>query len=545
MTNNVGQNQNFLDSKTIMAIILVGLCWVGWQFYMQQKYPDLYKNTEQQIDKGDSKTEAVEKTVESIETSRTNSFEASEKNDELSQVNPKTLPTLRFEDEIWSFDITPEGMGLKNIELKKYKNRDGNFMHIGSTQEGIPFASNVIGNQTPLFFDLKKTSDNEFMGKAQFGSANIEKRITINSEQYLIDTKIMVTSLNEEDKFSGLSTFLGEKLTKQDSGIPFLPQFERQEIFVKHDDTHDRMLFHEEDSANAYQKVKLVSLSTQYFTQAILDKSDIMPEVKTELSNSKMYAQATLNQHVINRTKDFYVNYIAFAGPKSIKLLTSIDENLSEVVDLGWFSGLAKLILNIMKLFHSLFGNWGIAIILLTILVRFIVLPFNLMSIRSMKKMQAVQPQIQKLREKHKEDPQKLNQEMMQLFKAHKVNPMGGCLPMLLQFPVFIALYQMLGQSIELYQAPFIFWIKDLSLKDPYYVLPILMGITMYIQQKVTPTTMDPTQQKIFMFMPIIFSLFMITLPSGLTLYIFVSALFAVIQQVIVMRDKNYQTQLA
>ncbi len=124
---------------------------------------------------------------------------------------------------------------------------------------------------------------------------------------------------------------------------------------------------------------------------------------------------------------------------------------------------------------------------------------------------------------------------MMHLFKANKANPMGGCLPMFLQFPVFIALYRMLGQSIELYQAPFFGWITDLSLKDPFYVLPVLMGITMFAQQKVTPSTMDPAQQKIFMFMPIMFSLFMITLPSGLTLYIFVSALFAVIQQVVVM----------
>ncbi|MCB9027172.1 MAG: membrane protein insertase YidC [Bdellovibrionaceae bacterium] len=540
MATNQGQNQSFLDSKTIIAVVLVGLCWVGWQMHLQKKYPNLYKeNSVNNVEATTTGTETAKKTKEkSLDANKVENPEISSKNDEIAE-NNKNFTSEHFEDNIWSFDITSEGMGLRNIELKDYSGRDGKNMIIGSTQEGIPFATNIVGKQSPLYFEIKKVSDNEFVGRATQGKASIEKRILINSQEHVIETKLMVTGLSDEMSFSGLTTFLGEKLTKKDSGIPFLPSFERQEVFVLHDETSDRMLFHEKDDSKVFQKVKLVAVSTQYFAQAILDNSDIMPEVKAELNNNEMYAKASMIHSLLNRTKDFNVNYKVFAGPKSLKLLSSIDPTMSSIVDLGFFSGLAKLILKIMKYFHSIFGNWGVAIVLLTILVRFIVLPFNLMSVRSMKKMQAVQPQIKALREKYKDEPQKLNQEMMQLFKTNKVNPMGGCLPMFLQFPVFIALYQMLGQSIELYQAPFVFWIKDLSLKDPYYVLPVLMGITMFIQQKVTPSTMDPAQQKIFMFMPIIFSLFMITLPSGLTLYILVSALFAVIQQVIVMRDSK------
>ena len=153
-----------------------------------------------------------------------------------------------------------------------------------------------------------------------------------------------------------------------------------------------------------------------------------------------------------------------------------------------------------------------------------------------MKNMQKIQPLLTSVREKHKEDPTKMNQEVMALMKEHKVNPLGGCLPILLQLPIFIALYQVLGQSIEMYQAPFMWWIQDLSLKDPFFVLPVLMGVTMYLQQKFTPTTLDPTQAKIMMFMPVVFALFMVALPSGLTLYIFISTLFAVIQQKILMQ---------
>ncbi|MEK7355069.1 MAG: membrane protein insertase YidC, partial [Bdellovibrionota bacterium] len=187
-------------------------------------------------------------------------------------------------------------------------------------------------------------------------------------------------------------------------------------------------------------------------------------------------------------------------------------------------------------------------IIILSIIVRLLVMPFTVYSYKSMKVMQQLQPEMTRIREKYKDKPadqkMQMNQEIMDLMKRNKANPVGGCLPMLLQLPVFIALYAVLGQSIELYRAPFIFWIHDLSIKDPYYVLPVLMGITMYVQQKMTPTTMDPQQAKIMMWMPVIFSFFMISLPSGLTLYIFVSTLFGIIQQKVFMRDRTPTTSI-
>jgi YidC/Oxa1 family membrane protein insertase len=183
--------------------------------------------------------------------------------------------------------------------------------------------------------------------------------------------------------------------------------------------------------------------------------------------------------------------------------------------------------------------NYGVAIILLTVLVRLLFYPLTLKSQKSMKAMQRLQPQIASLKEKYKDEPAKMQQEQMALFKTHKVNPMGGCLPMLVQLPVFIALYAVLGNSIELFQAPFFGWIQDLSTKDPYYIYPVLMGVSMFVQQKLTPAVgMDPAQQKVMMFMPVLFSGMMINLPSGLTMYIFVSTLLGIFQQVM-MKDKN------
>ena len=148
-----------------------------------------------------------------------------------------------------------------------------------------------------------------------------------------------------------------------------------------------------------------------------------------------------------------------------------------------------------------------------------------------MRTMSRIQPYIKQIQEKYKEDPQTKNKKIMELMKEYKANPFMGCLPMLLQIPIFFALYRVLASSIELYRAPFLFWIQDLSLKDPYYILPVLMGATFFIQQKITPSTMDSTQKKVMMSMPILFTLFTLGLPSGLTLYIFTSSLFGLLQQ--------------
>lgn len=161
------------------------------------------------------------------------------------------------------------------------------------------------------------------------------------------------------------------------------------------------------------------------------------------------------------------------------------------------------------------------------------------MSFKSAQAMQKIKPKMDAVREKYKNDPMKMNQETMALMKNNNANPLSGCLPMLLQIPIFFALWKAIGSSIELYQQPFFGWITDLSYHDPYFVFPILMGITMFLQQKMTPTTMDPMQAKILNFMPILFTLFMLTLPSGLTIYNFVSSLFGVIQQYFLLRENK------
>ena len=188
----------------------------------------------------------------------------------------------------------------------------------------------------------------------------------------------------------------------------------------------------------------------------------------------------------------------------------------------------------LLAIYHFV-GNWGWAIVILTIIIRIILFPLTLKGMLSMQKLKDLAPKIKEIQQKYKGDPQKLNAHMMQLYKKHGANPMGGCLPMLLQIPIFFAIYRVLLNAIELKGAPWILWITDLSQKDPYFVLPILMGITMFIHQKITPTTItDPMQKKIFTYLPIVFTFFFLTFPAGLTLYWFVNNILSIIQQLIV-----------
>ncbi|MCB0362709.1 MAG: membrane protein insertase YidC, partial [Bdellovibrionales bacterium] len=321
-----------------------------------------------------------------------------------------------------------------------------------------------------------------------------------------------------------------------------LPDLGHQEVFTYSQNEKNRVKVSSGDLNKLdlnQDNIQVAAFGTHYFAQAIVDRSELFPRFKSQAIEKDLLLTGKIEYIPASQSNSLNIRYQAFAGPKLFEKLESISPELSKLVDFGMFSWIAKYILKMMKWFYSLLGNWGLAIILLTIIVRLVVLPFALVSFKSMKNMQAIQPQIKILREKYKEDQTTLNQEMMRLMKTHKVNPLGGCLPMFLQFPVFIALYQVLGQSIELYQAPFGLWIHDLSLKDPFYVLPVLMGVTMFVQQKITPNTMDPAQARILMFMPIIFTFFMVSLPSGLTLYIFVSSLFGILQQVYFLRDKS------
>lgn len=241
---------------------------------------------------------------------------------------------------------------------------------------------------------------------------------------------------------------------------------------------------------------------------------------------------------VVQPSTQQQLNATLWVGPELQDQMAQLAAHLDLTVDYGWLWLISQPLFKLLKFIYGFIGNWGFSIIIITFIVRGIMYPLTKAQYTAMAKMRMLQPKVQALRERIGNDKQRMSQEIMALYKSEKVNPLGGCLPLIIQMPIFLALYYMLMYSVELRHAPFAFWIHDLSAQDPYYILPILMGVTMFFLQKMSPTTVtDPMQQKIMSFMPVIFTVFFLWFPSGLVLYYIVSNLVTIIQQQLIYRS--------
>jgi YidC/Oxa1 family membrane protein insertase len=529
LSSNDSQPQSFLDTRTIISLVVMVLFFIGWQYYMQRKYPDAFRKKE--TVEHSAPVAANSETAKAAVDAAASKPVPAAASASVATTAPKAEKTWHYQSATLEFDISSQGMGLRDVRPLQYKDRKGEPVIIGKTEsKTLILETRLMGRAESLDFNVEKVNDNLFVGHAEMGGLKITKTLEIVPDKYLLHFKVAATG--QDPRFVGLTTDLIEQVDSPKKGNLLLPQLEKQEFYVDTPENRDRETFKKDDLQSSWSKVRVASIGSQYFTQAILDQSPIIPDAKGSLNHADDLAQITLQYPVLTPGQEFQLKYDAFMGPKSYSLLRSIDPLLAQTVDFGRLAFIARYIFDLLQWFYSVVGNWGWAIICLTVVVRALVLPLNIYSYKSMKSMQAIQPEMTALKERYKDDQQKANAEVMRLMRENKVNPLGGCLPMLLQFPIFIALYSVLGHTIELYQAPFIWWIRDLSLKDPYYILPVLMGVTMFLQQKTTPNvSMDPAQAKMMLMMPVVFTFFMITLPSGLTLYMLVGALFSVIQQ--------------
>jgi YidC/Oxa1 family membrane protein insertase len=517
-------NNNFMDSRTLWAILLVGVVWFGWQQYINRKYPNQTETAAVQIATQAGGTSPVKATVS--ESVGTNIEEkASERPEEL----------FAFGNSKFNTQISTKGMSLKYVKLASYKDKVGELVRFSGGESGL-FATQISGKE--IDFQVSKEGPNSFLGLAEVSGVKVRKRISF-TEDYKINIETKLESASAS--IPNIEISIEDELKKLETGSVFSPPSDTQEVFVLNPEGEKEFSLAKEKEGitDQVKQAVLASINGHYFSAAFIDKSEIMPNFLIDQKPTSPFLKGKLQYSFGNEKKEVTLNGVGFVGPKDISVLESADPLLLKMVKFGIFSAIAKPLLITMKWFYGIVGNWGWSIILLTLLVRMIVMPLHIMSFKSMKAMQKVQPLIQSLRDRYKDDQMTLNREMMALMKKHKVNPMGGCLPMLLQIPVFFALYRVFSESIELYQAPFIFWISDLSLKDPFFVLPILMAAVMYLQQKMTPSTMDPAQAKVMQFMPLIFSFMMISLPSALTLYMFVSTFFGILQQYLFLKDKQ------
>jgi len=392
---------------------------------------------------------------------------------------------------------------------------------------------------------LKDFGNAEYQGLAtsdgyrftrETAAARVIKTYKIDPESYFVRSDIQIQIKDPKQRDLGFLLLpLGGSNLKYDLNVPL----QSWQVAAFQNDTLTRKNFDAlTDGETVLQgTTNWVGYGNRYFATVLINESALNPDVVLLKRAGFEGAYLRYPLQLKEGQNEITLTQRVFVGPKDYSVLSTVN-GLRQLIDYGMFSFLAYPLLELLRFFYTFVQNFGVAIILLTILVRVVFYPLSVKSARSMKAMQKLQPQIQLLKEKYKDDTQRFNQEQMALFKAHKVNPLGGCLPMLIQLPVFFALYAVLGNSIELFHAPFFGWVQDLSNKDPYYVFPILMGISMFVQQKMTPMAgMDPMQQKMMLIMPVVFSFIMINLPSGLTIYIFLSTLLGIAQQLLINRE--------
>ncbi len=363
-------------------------------------------------------------------------------------------------------------------------------------------------------------------GQAQGTPVRVQKQLTFHHDSYVVDVAIVTEGLTGT-LATGLGTNFG--IVEWTEGlIGLIGPASRIEDKIEKDlpDTEQELK----------GNVKWVALQDKYFMSVAIPTGATAAWIKKE---GERLASAQVRFPAPSGSTPLSLRL--YAGPKEFGILKSLDAGLEDTIDFGWFifgswemvKAVAKPLFAVLQFLHEYTQNYGIAIVLLTVGIKLLFAPLQYKSYKSMKEMQLLQPKVLALQTKCKDDRDRLNKELIKLYRDHKVNPVGGCLPMLLQMPVFVALFNVLYMTIELRQAPFLLWVTDLSIPDPYYVLPILMGVTMMIQQKITPTTMDPVQAKIMLLLPAFMTLLFLNFASGLVLYWFTNNLLTIGQQVV------------
>jgi YidC/Oxa1 family membrane protein insertase len=369
------------------------------------------------------------------------------------------------------------------------------------------------------------------------------KTFTLKRGEYVVNVAYKVE--NKTDSELNVQLYAQLKESIKDSGTNLMMPVYRGGAYSTADTRYKKYSFDDmQDGAlNQTTDGGWVAMLQHYFVSAWIPAPSENNHLYSNIIQNKDAAigfKAPVTTISAQSTADIETNL--WVGPKLQQEMSEVAENLDLTVDYGWLWFIAQPLFQLLLFFQGIVGNWGLAIILITFTVKGALYPLTKAQYTSMAKMRLLQPKIQELRERYGEDRQKVSKAMMELYKTEKVNPLGGCFPILLQMPIFIALYWSLMESVELRHAPFMLWIQDLSVQDPYYIMPILMGASMFLIQKMSPTTVqDPMQQKIMQFMPIIFTFFFLWFPAGLVLYWLMSNVVTLIQQTLIYRQFEKQ----
>lgn len=460
--------------------------------------------------------------------------------------------------------IAEQGGGFKSFALKEYQEEmEKDAGHFQLVQTKLPtefpaiFSLQNGAGQSLLFFRAEKekmvlsagSGKQSLVMTASLGSdLKVVRTLTFDPATYLIgDLYQVVNSSGSAVTAAPAMILTNRPFAVENSASRFMFS---GPVALVNDELHEVKGKKLEDGPQVFQgAVKWAAYEDNYFICAVIPGTGENRSVQMSGREETVRTVVTEGMVTLNPAETREFAYSHYFGPKKLSVLNEMGYELSRAINFGWFDALAKPMLWLLNFFYEYVGNYGVAIILLTVLIKLLFWPITQKGMKSMKNMQKLQPKVAKLKEKFKDDPQRMNQEMMALYKTYKVNPLGGCLPLFLQIPFFFALYKVLLMAIELRHAPFMLWINDLSAPDrlwigfdiPYLhgipVLTLLMGASMYLQQKMTPTTADPTQAKIMQMLPIIFTFLFLNFASGLVLYWFVNNLLSILQQQLINRQ--------
>lgn len=549
-----------MEKRVLLAIVLCIIVLVLWEKFFvpkRQPAPPSTSPAVEQVPPAPTKPDQAKPTVPKIPTSEapapsTPSFPAPAAH---------TGRDVRVETPLYRAVFTETGARLKSFVLKRYRetieeDSPGKELVKTSRIEDLPLAFNFVDrpvaalNLAPYVAD-SKTSVTVSEGQNHTltfsyeapGWLRITRQYHFVADSYLIDLSVSVENLGDPWENAPtlslislpLSAGGGSRYTFQ--GPSLLVNNELEEVKFKKIKGEEKFP----------GPIDWVAYTGQYFIMALLPVNLTPNHAQLEALDpaTQMVGVTLIGPKIaLQPGVQQQFNYKLYLGPKEVNTLKAADPRLAKAVNFGWFDIIAQPLLVCLKFFYRYLHNYGYAIILLTLLIKLLFWPLTHKSYVSMKAMKKLQPKMQKIREKYKDDKEKMNQEVMQMYRTHKVNPIGGCLPMVLQIPVFFALYRLLYSSIAIRHAPFLWWINDLAAPDrfpigvqiPYLgnglpILTVLMGMSMFAQQKMSPTGGDPKMEKMMMMMPVVFTVFFVNFPSGLVLYWLVNNILSVGQQ--------------
>ena len=550
------------QARLLIAIGISFAVFFIWSMFLAPKPPEQTAEVPQETAQAEPESKAAQPTV----PSQSAPAEAPPQTTQTPATQPaQPAPALQadrkinVETSLYRIVISERGAAVKSIVLKKYRET----MAEDSPQKELIDAQTRGGSALLSFkdardhnienaiFSVDQNQDlidagNEprvvkFQHQTESGVI-IEKTYRFYPDSYLIDLNIGVINQGGNPVQGRLALALRNVLGEDAGGYGFagpsgLINEELEQIKIKDI----------EESPKSDGKIRWVAIEGRYFMTSVIPDEALAGEMLLEYKEQQLQNRLAFLTNELQPTERQDFKFKIFMGPKSLSLLRALNNDLDRAIDFGWVDFFAKPCLMLMNFIYKYIPNYGIAIIILTLITRGMFWPLAQKSYKSMGEMRKLQPLMQEIREKYKGDKARMNQEMMTLYKTYKINPMGGCLPMVIQLPVFFALYRMLYQAIELRHAPFFGWITDLSapdrlfdfgfkipFMDPPYGIPVLtiiMGASMILQQKMTPTPGDPTQAKMMMLMPVVFTVIFINFSSGLVLYWLVSNIFSMAQQ--------------